>query len=447
MSTQKEGRTKTAEAKPKREKKKAKEAAVSQPAAEKPKAAQKATGGCEAIASERPLPVGQAVVNIGMIGHVDHGKTSLTEKLSGKWTDTHSEEIKRGISIRLGYADSVFRRCPKCRAFGITEKCAECGSETVPERKVSFVDAPGHETLMATMLSGAALMHGAVLVVAANEPFPQPRTVEHLMAIKMSGIKHVVVAQNKIDLVEKEKALEQQREIRKFLTEMGYGNAPIIPTSASFGANIGLLIQAIEEEIPTPQFDRAKPLKMFVARSFDANRPGISPEKLKGGIIGGTITQGIARIGDEIEIKPGLDDKAIQTRIVSIGTENEIIQEALPGGLIAIQTELDSNLTKNDQMRGQVAGIKGSLGEPTTKLLLELHEFKRLAMQNSAISVSETIMLTIGTMSLLGTVLRAKGNDLQLNLRSAVVIEKGQTVAISKRDGTHWRLVAYGIQK
>ena len=441
MSTPKEGKAK-AEAKPKREKKKAKEASPSQPAAEKPKAAQP-----EKQKAPQKAISGQAAVNIGMIGHVDHGKTSLTEKLSGKWTDTHSEEIKRGISIRLGYADSVFRKCPKCNAFGITEKCAECGSETIPERKVSFVDAPGHETLMATMLSGAALMHGAVLVIAANEPFPQPRTVEHLMAIKMSGIKHVVVAQNKIDLVEKEKALEQERAIRKFLEEMGYGNAPIIPTSASFGANMGLLIQAIEEEIPTPQFDKTKPLKMFVARSFDANRPGIPPEKLKGGIIGGTITQGIARIGDEIEIKPGLDDKAIQTRIVSIGTEKESIQEALPGGLIAIQTGLDSFLTKNDQMRGQVAGIKGSLGEPTTKLLLELHEFKRLTMQNSAISVSETIMLTIGTMSLLGTVLKAKGNELQLNLRMPVVIEKGQTVAISKRDGTHWRLVAYGIQK
>lgn len=397
--------------------------------------------------AKKELPL-QAVVNIGMVGHVDHGKTSLTEKLSGKWTDTHSEEIKRGISIRLGYADATFRKCAKCQAYSILEKCPACASETIPSRRVSFVDAPGHETLIATMLSGAALMHGAVLVIAANEQFPQPRTIEHLMALKMSRIKHIVVAQNKIDLVEKESALVQQKAVGEFLKEFGYENAPIIPTSAPFGANIDLLIEAIEREIPAPELDRSKPLKMFVARSFDVNKPGITPEKLKGGVIGGSIMQGIAKIGDEIEIKPGLNEKTIYAKIVSLSTDHGKIDEAAPGGLIAMQTSLDPSLTKNDQMRGQVIGIKGSLPEATAKLQLELHEFKRLvAVQNTNINVSETIMLTIGTMSLLGTVLRKKGNELSVGLRSAVVIERGQTVAISKRDGMHWGLVAYGTQK
>ncbi|HDH28209.1 MAG TPA: translation initiation factor IF-2 subunit gamma, partial [Euryarchaeota archaeon] len=121
-----------------------------------------------------------------MVGHVDHGKTTLTQALSGVWTDVHSEELKRGISIRLGYADATFRKCPKCdepTCYTTEKKCPVDGSKTEVLRTVSFVDSPGHETLMATMLSGGALMDGAVLVIAANESCPQPQTKEHLMAL------------------------------------------------------------------------------------------------------------------------------------------------------------------------------------------------------------------------------------------------------------------------
>jgi len=127
----------------------------------------------------------QPEINIGMIGHVDHGKTTLTQRLTGKWTDEHSEELKRGISIRLGYADAAFYKCPNCdepQCYSTKKTCPVCGSTTELLRVVSFVDAPGHETLMATMLSGAAIMDGAVLVIAADEPCPQPQTREQLMA-------------------------------------------------------------------------------------------------------------------------------------------------------------------------------------------------------------------------------------------------------------------------
>ncbi|MDD4127628.1 MAG: GTP-binding protein, partial [Methanomicrobium sp.] len=146
-------------------------------------------------------------VNIGLVGHVDHGKTTLVSGITGQWTDRHSEEIKRGISIRLGYADATIYKCPDCEgpdAYSTSEDCKNCGAKCEPYRTISFVDAPGHETLMATMLSGSALMDGAMLVIAANERCPQPQTKEHLMALELVGIKNIIIVQNKIDVVSQE---------------------------------------------------------------------------------------------------------------------------------------------------------------------------------------------------------------------------------------------------
>jgi translation initiation factor 2 subunit 3 len=150
-------------------------------------------------------------VNIGVVGHVDHGKTTLVNALTGTWTDRHSEEVKRGISIRLGYADATFYRCEKCEgtnAFSTSPDCPVCGEKGTPFRSVSFVDAPGHETLMATMLSGSALMDGAMLVIASSEKCPQPQTKEHLMALELVGIKNIVIVQSKIDVVSQKEAID-----------------------------------------------------------------------------------------------------------------------------------------------------------------------------------------------------------------------------------------------
>ena len=168
----------------------------------------------------RKLP-SQPTVNIGLVGHVDHGKTTLTKALSGIWTDTHSEERKRGISIKLGYADTAFYKTKDGVYYpsGRHPKGEKDSKEDL-QRVVSFVDAPGHETLMAIMITGASIMDGALLMVAANETCPQPQTREHLMALNISGIKNIIVVQNKIDLVTKERAIESYNEIKEFLKDL-----------------------------------------------------------------------------------------------------------------------------------------------------------------------------------------------------------------------------------
>ncbi len=393
----------------------------------------------------------QAEVNIGMIGHVDHGKTSLVRALTGKWTDTHSEEIKKGISIRLGYADATFYKCENIKgpeAYNVNGKCPD-GQEATISRRVSFVDAPGHETLMATMLSGAALMHGAVLVIAANEKCPQSRTAEHLMALKISGVKSIVVAQNKIDLVDEKRAKESYEEIKAFLKQYGYENAPIIPISANFGINIDLLIEAIEKNIPTPKLDFETNLKMYVARSFDVNRPGTKPEHIVGGVLGGSIICGKLKVGEEIEILPGIEGKAIVTKVISLAAEAGKLEEAYPGGLIAIGTELDPYFTKNDEMRGQVVAKLGTLPAPATELKVEVHEIERLLDKiDTSLKTNDYVVLAVGTATVIGQVMRPLGkNVFEIRLRQPVVAEKGEKIAISKRDPSGWRLAAYGIIK
>lgn len=388
----------------------------------------------------------QAEVNIGLIGHVDAGKTSLVEALTGEWVDTHSEELKRGISIRIGYADSVFYECEKCKKkFSTVKGCPDCKGKGKLLRKVSFVDAPGHETLMTTMLSGAAMMNGAVLVVAANEKCPQAQTVEHLNAIKISGIKNIVVAQNKVDLVDKKRAMESHNEIQEFLKSSGYDKAPIVPVAAHLKANIDLLIEAIETTIPSPKFDLKKPAKMYCGRSFDVNRPGSKPGELKGGVLGGTLTQGKIKIGDKIEISPGFSGEKLVTTIENIHCAAGKLKEAKPGGLIALETNLDPSQTQNDQMKGQVLGEVGSLPTPITEIELELDILERKVTETATqIKANEMLVLTIGTLTTIGTVTKIKPGNASITLKKAAVVEKGQKIAISRKENMKWRLIAFG---
>jgi len=392
-----------------------------------------------------------------MVGHVDHGKTTLTKALSGIWTDRHSEEIKRGISIRLGYADCVFYKCPKCgepECYGTQATCPKCKGKTEILRKVSFVDSPGHETLMATMLSGAALMDGAVLVIAANEACPQPQTAEHLMALDILGVKNIVVAQNKADLVSKEAAIKNNADIQSFLAESNVGKAPVIPIAANYGANIDALISAIQARIPTPERNLKKKPRMFVARSFDINRPGTDIEQIRGGVVGGSLKQGVLEVGDEIEIKPGVRKKnnyeTVTTKIVSLNAGGVNVDKVAPGGLIAIGTQLDPNFTKSDNLCGNLVGRPGELPEPLYDLNLDINLLPRLVGVKDEVDVKpiakdESLMLSVASAITLGVVANPKSGGVSLKL--PVCAEAGDKVAISRRFGARWRLIGYGIVK
>ena len=402
----------------------------------------------------------QPETNIGMIGHVDHGKTMLTKALTGEMTDRHSEEVKRGISIRLGYADVAFYKCRKCdepECYTNRPTCPACEGECDLLRSVSFVDAPGHETLMATMLSGAAIMNGALLLVAANEPCPQPQTREHLMALSISGVDKIVIVQNKIDLVSPEEARANFEEIKEFVKGTVAENAPIIPISAHHDVNIDTLIRTIEKTIPTPKWDKTRPARMYIARSFDVNPPGTKIDKLKGGVLGGSLTQGRLSIGDEIEVRPGRKVESgkgvtwepIVTQVRSLFAGGLKLDEAGPGGLIAIGTGLDPVITKSDSLVGRIAGAPESLPPVQSSLTVETTLMKRvvgvasdLAVEN--LKTNEPLMLSVGTATTVGVVTSGRADSAEISLKIPVCAEKGQRIAMSRRITGKWRLIGYG---
>jgi translation initiation factor 2 subunit 3 len=396
------------------------------------------------------------MLNIGMVGHIDHGKTTLLSKLTGKFADTHSEELKRGITIKLGYADTII------------EKNKE-------KRYISFIDCPGHEMLMATMLSGAALIDAAILVIAANEGI-KPQTREHLIALKAKKVNKILIIQNKIDLVTKEQALKNYQEIKKFVKGTIAEDSQIIPVSAQQNINIDK-IKDFLSEISVPKRDLNSKPEFLIARSFDINKPGTKIQNIHGGIIAGILKKGILKIGDEIEIKPGILEKhqnqmiykPIKTKIVSIYRGIYPIKQATPGGSLAFETELDNVLTKTDSLSGNIASIPNNLPEKSDKIKIKFELFPKVVGEAEKeeentkrklnpetgtldedktkiepLKTSENIMLSINITITVGQITKLKNNEAEFLLKIPIIPIKGDSIGLARNIHGHWRLIGYG---
>ncbi len=391
-------------------------------------------------------------LNVGVLGHIDHGKTTLLSKLTGKFSDTHSEELKRGITIKLGYADITIYKDKDKYSTSLSKSKQSKGE---PIRYISFIDAPGHEMLMATMLSGAAIIDAAILVIAANEGI-KPQTKEHFMALQAKKIKNIIIVQNKIDLVSKEQALKNYEEIKKFVKGTLAENSPIIPVSAQQEINIDVILEELcKLEIPKRQIN-AEPI-FLVARSFDINKPGSKIDKLKGGVLGGILKKGKLKVGDEIEIKPGLSiTKANQqiyqtltTKILSLYKGKKSVTEVIPGASISIETELDPFLTKTDSLTGCLVGLKGKLPEINHNIKIKTELFKEVLgtkehKKVEPIKTKEMLMLSINTTITVGTVETLKDDEIKINLNIPIVALKGANVGIARNINNHWRLIGWG---
>jgi len=385
-------------------------------------------------------------LNVEAVGHIDHGKTTLLSRLTGKFTDTHSEELKRGITIKLGYADiTIFKDKENFNTEG----------KGKPIRYVSFIDAPGHEMLMATMLSGTSIVDAAIIVIAANEGI-KPQTREHFIALQAKKIKNIIIVQNKIDLVTKEQALKNYKEIKEFVKGTIAENAPIIPVSAQQGINIEKILEELCK-LEIPERDTTSKPIFLIARSFDINKPGTEIKNLKGGVLGGILKKGKLKVGDEIEIKPGLNiEKAHQkeyqtltTKILSLHKGKNSVKEIVPGASISIETELDPFLTKTDSLTGCIVSTKGNLPEITNNIKIRIELFKEvLGIEGhksvEPIKTKEMLMLNANTTITVGIVEKIKDNEIELSLNIPIVALEGDNVGIARNINNHWRLIGWG---
>ncbi|KAJ3492507.1 hypothetical protein NLJ89_g11219 [Agrocybe chaxingu] len=395
----------------------------------------------------------QATINLGTIGHVAHGKSTVVKAISGVMTVRFKNELVRNITIKLGYANAKIYKCeneacprPGCYRSYRSDKeesppCERpgCGHRMKLIRHVSFVDCPGHDILMATMLNGAAVMDAALLLIAGNETCPQPQTSEHLAAVEIMKLENIIILQNKVDLIKEAQALEHQKSISAFVKGTVAESSPIVPISAQLRYNIDAVNEYIVKRIPIPRWTSSR-----------------------GGVAGGSILTGVLRIGQEVEIRPGIVTKdsagrnkckPIFSRILSLHAENNLLDFAVPGGLIGVGTRIDPTLCRADRLVGQVLGAVGKLPSIYTELEISLFLLRRLLgvktedkkqTKVTKLVKNELLLINIGSTSTGGRVLSVKADLAKIQLTSPACTEVGEKVALSRRIEKHWRLVGWG---
>jgi translation initiation factor 2 subunit 3 len=396
----------------------------------------------------------QPDLNIGTCGHVSEGKSTLIKSITGISPMRYKSEKIKNLTIKLGYANSIIYKC-ECQDYNaykcnVKEKvCNLCGKNYTTQKNISFVDCPGHQSFMGTMLNGACLMDVALLVISANNKCPQPQTLEHLKALTVMNVNKIIILQNKIDLVSRDQAIHNLKEIKEFVKGTIAENSPIIPISAQLNININILLKHISN-IENIKRDIDKSPRMIIVRSFDINNPNIEYQKIKGGVIGGSIIQGKLKIGDKITIKPGIkignDYKKISSEIISMRTDDTNLEEAKPGGLIGIELLIDPFLTSSDKLIGNFIELEENLDKEINSMILEYHQLK----DSHKIKKNENIILNIYSANIQAKIISKykteNKNFLTLsNFSKPVYTGEGENITILQRIENRNHLFGYGI--
>ncbi len=299
-------------------------------------------------------------VNIGTIGHVDHGKTTLTAAI----TKTLHDRYQLGEEVAFDKID----KAPEEKERGITISTTHVEYET-PNRHYAHVDCPGHADYVKNMITGAAQMDGAILVVAATDG-PMAQTREHILLSRQVGVPKIVVFMNKCDMVDDEELLDLvEMEISELLSEYGFDDCPIVRGSAfqalqdssgEWGDKIVELFEVIDEYIPNPERDSDKPFLMPVEDVFSITG--------RGTVATGRVERGVLKISDEVEIV-GIVDEARKVVVTGIEMFRKLLDEAEAGDNIGA---LLRGVQRNEIERGQVLAKPGTI-TPHTKFTAQVY--------------------------------------------------------------------------
>lgn len=315
---------------------------------------------------------------------------------------------------------------------------------------------------MATMLNGAAVMDAALLLVAGNESCPQPQTSEHVAAVELMQLRHLIILQNKVELITKQAALTQHGAIKDFARGTVAEKAPILPISAVLKFNLDVLCQYLCTQIPYPVRDFTAEPRMTVIRSFDVNKPGVSGTEMVGGVAGGSILRGCVRLGQEVEFRPGYVTKEgdkfkvrpLLSKVVSLYAEQNALQIAVPGGLVGVGTSLDPSLTRGDKLVGNLMGQRGNLPDVLDAVLISYYLLRRLLgvkgrQGETAIDPlrkGEVLAINVGSTSVTGkiTKLNSIKSHVKIDLTMPICASEGDKIAISRKVEKNYRLIGWG---
>lgn len=304
-------------------------------------------------------------------------------------------------------------------------------------------------------------MDAALLLIAGNESCPQPQTSEHLAAIEIMKLENIIILQNKVDLMREEVTQQHYESILKFIRGTVAEKSPVVPISAQLKINVDAVLDAIVHTIPVPVRDLSLEPRMIVIRSFDVNKPGAEIDDLKGGVAGGSILHGVLKLGDEIEIRPGIVSRdnsgalkctPLFSKVISLNSEGNDLKYAVPGGLIGVGTQIDPTLCRADRLVGFVLGLKGKLPDIYSEIEINFYLLRRLLGVKTAdgkqakvakLAKNEVIMVNIGSTSTGAKVAAIKNDAAKLVLTSPVCTDIGEKVALSRRIDKHWRLIGW----
>lgn len=401
----------------------------------------------------------QPTINIGVIGHVAHGKSTFTKSMTGTKTQKFSSEQERNITIHIGYANTkIFmdKDGDLHTATSNTNTLTDSdGDEMILVKHISFVDCPGHEAFMSNMISGSAIMDTCVLVVACNDKVPQPQTYEHLQAVENADIDKFLILQNKMDLIKESENENVFNDIKNFIKGTKAQDSRIIPSSIQNNTNKDEILKSL---VNLPRFQRnlKEPAKMIVIRSFDINKAHNSFEEMSGGVVGGSLISGVLKVNDVVELRPGFVIKGegndfkfrpIISTIRSLQSDTSKMEFALPGGLVGVCLDVDPSLTKSNGLNGQMIGPIGTLPDVYSALKLDYEELKRYDNIDDTFKMNESILISVNSMNIKATILyfKKKKSYIKIQLEKPVCVIKNQKVAIFKNVSSRWLLVAKSI--
>ena len=396
----------------------------------------------------------QPIINIGCLGSVSHGKTTMVKLLSGKSTQQHSKEKVRNITMKVGYAN--------CKIY-----LDDFGFYTLEKTDklvnyFSFVDCPGHHELIDVMMKGAYLMNYGIVVIAGNQSIEdQPQLKQHLLTAQMIGIKKLIFLLNKLDLVTETMAQERKYELEEFLKQFDIIKPIIIPMALNYGINKEYLIDAIMNEFSLITEFRDTKNIFSISRSFNINKPGKDPKTISGGVIGGCVTNGTFELNDNIIISPGQIKfnskenkwyvKQHKSKVVSLESEKIQLDKISCGGLTSMGLEIDPYFAINDKLEGNIAHTEDVELDIYSKINCNIE----YTINKSSLVKGQIYNLQVGCCKLTGKLLMYKDNKSKNNksnkitcvfdLNKPVCCIKDNKILISKQVDKSIELIGYGI--